>query len=272
MEYTIPHSISNSIQWNRRLNDVRRQAINADKDSCFFLEVSSSPLVSLFIVTGDFKDKSHKERDVHLHFAEQTDEYPKMVGSQKDVETMGYQMYIKNKGMDEAILNIEQYKAKLYDVFGDIDNAIRTNHGIRCYADGDRTNVDKTNVFYLHICDILNIMVKKKHESNTEVVVISNMLKEIPARMTNDFEKHFLKKYNEAFLISEVDFVYYCYAYLGNTSFMPIRTKIEVDDNMFMKSLFFMNNDHFVKHQYGKLQEINQNGCGFNSQLAYRSI
>lgn len=272
MEYTIPHSILQSNDWNCRLNDVKRLACKAEQGSTFFLEVSSSPIVSLFIVTGDFSDKSKKERSTHLHFAPQTDEYPKMLASQKEVENMGYRKYMHNRKQDDKILNIEQYKAKLYSVFEGIDNAIRTNHGIKCYADGDRTNLDGMNVFFLHICDVLNLMVMKKKEYIAEVVIKSNMLKDLPVNITNDFETHFLKHSNEAFLYSEVDFIYYCYAYLGNTSFIPIRTKIDINDDIFINSRFFMNNDHFLKHQYGKLQEINQNGCGFISKLAYRSI
>ena len=151
MEYTIPHSILQSNDWNCRLNDVKRLACKAEQGSTFFLEVSSSPIVSLFIVTGDFSDKSKKERSTHLHFAPQTDEYPKMLASQKEVENMGYRKYMHNRKQDDKILNIEQYKAKLYSVFEGIDNAIRTNHGIKCYADGDRTNLDGMNVFFLHI-------------------------------------------------------------------------------------------------------------------------
>ena len=51
--------------------------------------------MSLFITTGDFVNKSKKERSVHLHFAPQTDEYPKMLGSQKEVEGMGYMRYMQ---------------------------------------------------------------------------------------------------------------------------------------------------------------------------------
>ena len=169
-------------------------------------------------------------------------------------------------------MNIEQYKAKLYDVFEGIDNAIRTNHGIKCYADGDMSNLDNRNIFYLHICNVLNLMVKKKQHSNVEVVINSSMLKDMPENITNDFERYFLKQTNEEFLYSEIDFVYYCYGYLGNTSFIPIRSKIDANDDIFFMSRFFINNNHFKKHQYGKLQEINQNGCGFICQLAYRSI
>ena len=165
-----------------------------------------------------------------------------------------------------------QYTCKLYDVFLDIDKAIRDNHGVKCYADGNTLNVERENIFYLHICDVLNIMVKKINATPIEVVVKSELLNCIPTNLKNEFETIYLKQANSKFLYSEIDFIYYCYCYLGNTSFVPIRTKIANDNVTFKISKFFINNIHFQRHQYGKMQEINQNGCGIISKIAYRTI
>jgi hypothetical protein len=60
--------------------------------------------------------------------------------------------------------NMLQQKAKLeqlHEICMIIEDAIHENHRILCFSDGDMTNHDNRNTFYLHICDILNVMVKK---------------------------------------------------------------------------------------------------------------
>ena len=54
-------------------------------------------------------------------------------------------------------------------------------------------------------------------------------------------------------------------------SFIPIRTLVDDTDNNFKTSSFFTNDSHFVKHQKGKLQEINQNEKRYQTSFAYRS-
>ena len=272
--FVLPDSVSLSEDWKRRLNEVKRKAMVADEGSTYFLQVSSHPVVSLFIVTGDKLNDTSNERSVHLHYSPQPECYPPVITDTSVLEAMGYEQYNKLNGtMMKKYPTLEEYKISLYSLFDDIDRTILENHGVRCYDDGCARNKAHTNVFYLHICDVLNIFINKKmHSGTTEVIVSTDMLMSIPTTMSNEFEDSYLRESNKEFLSSNVDFVYYCYAYLGNKSFVPIRTGIKDNSNTFVCSKFFMNNDHFVMHQYGKLQEINQNGCGITSKIAYRTI
>jgi hypothetical protein len=62
-----------------------------------------------------------------------------------------------------------------------VDNAIYENHGFKCFADGNVENDSPGNTYYLHVCDIFNMM---HHTSNVGiwfpmVVIITTMLKSI---------------------------------------------------------------------------------------------
>ena len=50
-----PASVGLSDEWKRRLDEVKVKAKVAEKGSTFFMEVSSLPVVSLFIVSGKKK-------------------------------------------------------------------------------------------------------------------------------------------------------------------------------------------------------------------------
>ena len=159
--YTLPESISNSLDWKRRIGYIKRKAKYADEGSTFFLQVSNHPVVSLFIVTGAIDTKNRDERLIHLHFEPQPDTYPNLVTSTSMMETMGYNDYMSSCRSDETIMDKEEYKKKFYACCEDIDKSIKVNHGVKCYEDGDSTNNSETNVFYLHVCDILHIMISK---------------------------------------------------------------------------------------------------------------
>ena len=270
--YVLPDSIGLSSEWQRRLDNVKKKAIVAEEGSSFFLEVSSHPVVSLFVVTGAIADFETDEREVHLHFSEQPDCYPDVITSVSVMERMGFNQYRLKLSDDESELDFVTFTTAFYDVCSDIDRTIQRNHGVKCYEDGCITNEASSNVFYLHICDILNIMVNKEEDLTTEVVVQSDMMKNVPPLMRNVFEDMYLRPSNKVFLKQNIDFIYYCFAYLGNKSFVPIRTKIADVSTAYSESKFFMTNDHFVMHQFGKMQEINQNGCGLVSRMAYRTI
>ena len=262
-----------SNEWQRRFDIIKDRAEHADKGDTFFMQVSSHPIVSLFLVTGDIIDPNSRKKNIHLHLSHQDETYPKVLTSQKQMDTMGWNKYNALCGIEES----NQHERKIYDikmkiVCSGIDESIKCNHGVKCFEDGNVDNLEATNIFYLHICDILNLMVNKQDDTSNEIVVETKLLKSIPDGLVNDFEVRFLNRNYRDFLLKHIDFIYYCYAYVGNHSFIPIRLKVNKDSTIFKDSSFFMNNEHFLKHQFGKLQEINQNGCGIVSQIAYRSI
>ena len=59
---------SSTTQWTIRMHNAKKCAEYAEENDVFFLEVSSSPLVSLFITTGKIVDEETKRRSVSLSF------------------------------------------------------------------------------------------------------------------------------------------------------------------------------------------------------------
>ena len=86
-----PNSVGLSDEWKRRLDEVKDKAKVAEKGSTYFLEVSSLPVVSLFIVSGNKLDQSSNERETHLHFSSQPDTYPTIQDPFIAMQSIGYQ-------------------------------------------------------------------------------------------------------------------------------------------------------------------------------------
>ena len=169
---------------------------------------------------------------------------------------------------------MESYCSLFEEVCQDIDRAILDFHGVKCYRDGNKDNNNKSNIYFLHVCDVLNCMSSKyMHQTLPEVGICTSTLIELPqVGVVNDLELKYLHNHLVEFLNLHLDYLYVCYAYYGNHSFMAIRTKIQKDNKIFKESLFFMNDDHFFKHQEGNLMEFNQNESRLESKIMYRSI
>ena len=159
-----------------------------------------------------------------------------------------------------------------YKVCNIIDTSIKEWHGIKCYEDGDIKNENPTNYYILHVCDVMNIMVHINDTDQPKLVVESSLLKTISATIKiSGFDIFYDTNTYHSFFKTHVDIFYLCYAYYGNYSFVPIRTLVSKEDSMFKQSSFFTNDDHFVKHQSGKLQEIKQNEKKYVSRAIYRT-
>ena len=272
MSSSLPSSIRLSNDWTRRLDNAKELASNASFGSRFFLAVSSQPVVSLNIITGDKQDNTSKQRQVHLNYQLQPDDYPLVYKTMEETYLHAYDQY-KNR-LDTSIetMDFNSFSSQFNDICMDIDSSIRQNHGIKCYEDGDASNNDASNVMILHICDVFNIMQSYRENSVPVLYIKTRLLREVSSSITNEFQKSFLKEYLVPFFWNNIDFLYTCYAYYGNFSFVPIRTLVDKDNEMLKSSSFFTNDEHFVNHQIGKLQEFNQNESNFVSKLAYRSI
>ena len=268
---TPPHSTGLSDEWKRRLDDIKEKAKRAEKGSTYFMEVSSIPVMSLFVVTGEKSKTAPNENETHLHFSGQPDTYPILQDAEVAIESIGYQHYLSiNSGCE--VMDLTTYKSKFASVCDDINRATKECHGVKCYEDGSTQNTHITNVLYLHICDILNIIVNKKKEKQTDVVIKTRLLSVIAEEMTNEFEDIYLTKDNRLFLFDNIDYIYYYHAYLFNRSILPVRSDISLQSDVFIHSLFFMNNEHYVRHQDGKLHEIIQNDCDMFTKVKYRTI
>ena len=228
--------------------------------------------MSLFVITGDKKKDESNERDLHLHYEAEPYTYPFVYKNRKETMDKGYEKYRDLIDESQDTVSYESWLHRFDKICIDIDACIRQYHGVKCYEDGDKSNNEVNNIMILHICDVLNMMVAFRRNEIPTVVIKTRLLENICTEIVNDFQLQYTDTYDMIFFWKNVDFVYTCYAYLGNYSFVPIRTLVKKDDTTFKESVFFTNDDHFVKHQKGKLQEFNQNENKVVSKLVYRSI
>lgn len=110
-----PDSVGLSDEWRRRLDEVKEKAKVAEKGSTYFLEISSLPVVSLFIVTGDKINRLSSERETHLHFSSQPDTYPMVQDKVIAMQSIGYQHYLKDS-VDTDRLDLSAFKTKFLSV------------------------------------------------------------------------------------------------------------------------------------------------------------
>ena len=271
-----------SSDWTRRLRNAKMCAENGEEGDVFFLEVTTSPLVSLYITTGKPIKKESKKKSVSLSFIEQHSSYPKAIENKEEVVRVGY-THFKNvieEMNDERTAKkiyknttLAEYTELLRETSTDVDNAIRDYHGILCYQDGNHHNTSLGNLYVLHVCDVMNIMVASMKRNIPKVLVKSALLINLPDdHIKNDLMQTHLRKKNFDFFFAHIDFFYMIYGYYNNHSFVPIRTEVSIHSRVFKKSSFFMNDSHFIRHQKGKLIELNQNQKRTQSRLIYKSI
>ena len=55
-------------------------------------------------------------------------------------------------------LSFDDYKLLFYSTCDNIEQSISKYNGVVCYKDGNWENTEDTNIFILHICDIMNVM------------------------------------------------------------------------------------------------------------------
>ena len=204
-----------------------------------------------------------------------------MLKNNKENDIKGYASFQKSMKMDIFLNLSTEFKDLTLDMYKDvfeqtcqiIDNSIVENHGVRCFTDGNPSNTTNKNCYFLHVCDIMNIMLSKHKNTVPGVLVQSNLLQNLPSHdVVNDLEYNLLSQKLLMFLVIHTDYFYTCYGYYGNHSFIPIRLNVDRNNEVLTTSSFFMNDKHFVTHQFGKLKELNQNETNVISRVMYRSI
>jgi hypothetical protein len=143
---------------------------------------------------------------------------------------------------------------------------------MRYYYYYNTSNDDYRNVLFLHICNLFNIYVNKSQGTDTKVLLKSNLLKEIKPEITDFlFGKHLNVRNLETFKY-QIDMFYMYYCYYCNKSFVPVSTYIDKQSDVFLKSKFFVNDNHFARHQKGKMMTINSVHPGTMARIAYRRV
>jgi hypothetical protein len=279
MEHNIPQSVFDNGR-GRKLDVAEGLARYAKKGETHFHEVCHNPLTSLFITTGDVEEGETERREIHLKYVYQPQGYPLRINSYEDVMEKGYQLYLSKNDQETASFSGKyrtgysccEYKRKFREVSHVIERSIYTNHGIECYSDGNVDNRKYDNMFYMHVCDIFNIMVHECMERECHLRITTPSLSVIPEQMTHILQEKLLTQSQGFFLLKNIDIYYMAYGYHFNNSFIPMRTKMMTPSHLFSMSCFFMNDDFFLEHQKGKLMEINQNEKSNKTRMMYRTI
>ena len=83
--------IMSSYQWQQRLDNAKEKAEDGEEGDVTFMQVSSRPVTSLFITTGEKRHPSlSTKREVHLRFVSQHEGYPYCIQSNDENDTLGY--------------------------------------------------------------------------------------------------------------------------------------------------------------------------------------
>ena len=141
-------SIQLSAELKTKIGNFKTIAEEGVEGDVNFVEISSFPLVSLFIVTGGVRSDNTNKRYVHMEFKNQPTSFPTYNLSSISVEMIGYKKYkVLNDGKQDE-LTFENYSKKFQSTCEDIDAAICTYHGIKCFEDGEASNDTTANVFF----------------------------------------------------------------------------------------------------------------------------
>jgi hypothetical protein len=263
----------------RKLAKLKALAVKAEKGTSYFYEFSGCPVIGCYLITGDLEQDGSNEKEIHMKLVNQPDYYPAINGYEQLVKD-AYADYVEKKlyqfASDQSkgiyIHNLANYRSAYESVIKVFDSSIKKYHGIMCFEDGNIENDDFENVFFLHICDVINIYANRKEGKETTLLLKTGLLKKIDGNMKDILFEKELKGENLELFKFQIDVFYYVYSYHGNRSFIPVRTHIHKNNKTFPKSSFFMNDNHFVRHQNGKLQTINHVSDDCMAKYAYRSV
>jgi hypothetical protein len=268
-----------SPQFKKKLAEARARAEKAEENTCNFVEINSNPVTSLYLITRKLKNDGSGEKDIHMSFEMQTNDFPTMPVTDDLCDKQGYRWYLTKVKSDYDLgiktkfepIKFPEWKEMLYNMRHMIDASIKTYHGIKCYEDGDLTNDNIKNVYFLHVCDVMNLFMNKKTNKGTTLLLKSKLLNELKHTTLDQLTSCILDEEYTNFFVENIDFLYITFCYYGNASMLPIRTYIPEDSRIFIHSKFFMNSIHYAKHQRGKLNWVNQTQKGTMNACVYRT-
>jgi hypothetical protein len=223
-----------SPEFKKKLGEVQDRAEKAEEHTCNFLEINSNPVTSLYLITGQKKNDGSVEKDIHMSFEQQTNDFPVMPVTEALCDKQGYSWYTTKVKRDYDLgitskyepMKFDYWKEVLYNMRHIIDASIKTYHGIKCYEDGDMTNDNIKNVYFLHVCDVMNLYINKKDKKQTTLLLKSKLLEELKHTTIDQLTTCILNEEYTTFFVDNIDFLYTTYCYYGNASMLPIRTHI----------------------------------------------
>jgi hypothetical protein len=275
-------NMMNNPEFLLKLRTVTAIAQTSNTGDSFFLQVSGCPVTSIRITTGEVDPNDDEHHLTHMHLTGEPEGYPNIPRDMRESQRQGYEKYLRrmhqNFVQDSTVgfnpIDINTYRTKFMRICEKFDAAVYQYHGVKCYLNGDMTDDVYANVVMLHLCDLMTIFIHERSGlPSPDVVLTTPTFMNVPGpTMRNDLMENQLTEEEKNFLEEHIDYFYVCYCYWGNFSFVPIRTRLSNDVLNLEDSGFFMNNPHFIRHQRGKLEELNRNNIGFESRLVYRSV
>jgi hypothetical protein len=273
-------------EFQANLEKTKAVAIKGGVGYPHFMQVCRYPVGSLYVTkVSEGEIDGVVSTGISMHVEGQGENYPKRPGGQDEIRKEGYRWYIsdrvdKHLRVDDRCARLggpamtyKEYYRRHSELCLIIDDEIRQYHGIMCYEDGNRHNLDYRNVFFMHVCDIINIFVTDMmHMDPVEFEIPTNLLHEVPKKFKNKLTDNRLTEDQRLFLLHHCESFYTIYGYYGNYSFMGIRTKVNEFNEKLRRSSFFMNDEFFVKHQKGKITEHNRYKPTNEHFIAYRSV
>jgi hypothetical protein len=249
--------------WDRILANAVRCAENAEEGTVTFAAMSSNPVRSMYLTTQEEKDDGSGLREYGMHIVGQPPNFPETPRTMVLMQREGYRRYLtrvlvdqRQEGVHLVPLSIGEWRQTFMSVISVIDEAIRDSHAVMCFEDGDFENKSVTNIFYLHVCDIMNVYMNRLDEEVPVIYLPSPSLVELKLSTRNMLTDRLFNSRQLNFFTQEIDFLYNSYAYFANYSFVPIRTLVEHDDTVWKTAGFYTHDNHFREHQEGKLKVI----------------
>jgi hypothetical protein len=80
-----------------------------------------------------------------------------------------------------------EFFCKFTEITVAADTSIRQTHGIMCYQDGNLQNKNMSNIYVLHISDVMNIHMRKKESLSTTLLLSTHSLSFILDTTRNNF-------------------------------------------------------------------------------------
>jgi hypothetical protein len=265
--------------WDRIYANAVTRAENGAEGLITFAPLSSNPVQSMYLTTQDIKDDGSGLRNFHLHIVGQPTNYPTTPRTRNLILKEGYRRYLKRVLVTQRqnapnliAESFGEWSDRFMNVTRTIDQSIHANHGIQSFDDGDMSNTHVNNTFYMHICDVMNCYICRLAGEVPVVYLPSPLFNEVKLSMRNVLTDSIFTEEQLKFFVQEIDFLYHIYAYFANFSFVPVRTLLEPREGVIDTANFYTHDDHYRKHQKGKLEVIERDQNGVISTLWYRSI
>ena len=157
-----------------------------------------------------------------------------------------------------------------------IDAAVRRDHGVLIYRDGNIHNHILRNVFVVHIVDALLIEYTRRAtegEEEAEVYIQSRLFNHVGFRFRDRFFDMDEDNYeSDHFILNNRDMFLVIFSLWGNFSHIPIRVSVSQAITEIPVAESILNNAQFKFAQWGKKQQLKRSMNTTDQRMYYALI